>query len=414
MKTLVMLACFGAVLAGPATAQFGSLVVLPQGYHPSDVDQNGAVVGTSPSGPFYRSETGELILLKGALNEPPPRIIDSGYLLVSYSSQGGPAQATIWAVGVGPQVLLGGLGGLGPQGQLSEGFEGFGDRVAGRAWPVTGGPSVAVVAKAGGPMIPLANPVPGMDAGALHLSPGWDPDINLVAGWQQSASGQRQGVIWINGNPTLLAESSGSVVGPARRVAPSFSPSVFAVGEDASDGSPWHLGLSGFPVPFVGQPDPGWVGVASAWVDPQFLGEMPDIVVGSYRGPLGQHANAFLWGSSSGAMPLTDVAEVHGVPIPDGFDFGEPRAIVRKWSPDPLIVVGVGSLDGQPVGWITEFQFCNNLSYIDCDEDCTLTIQDFVCFQTRFALGDPFADCDGNGRLTVDDFVCFYTCFFIC
>jgi hypothetical protein len=49
--------------------------------------------------------------------------------------------------------------------------------------------------------------------------------------------------------------------------------------------------------------------------------------------------------------------------------------------------------------------------YSDCDADGALTIDDFICFQTYFALGDPIADCDADGVLTIDDFICFQTFF---
>lgn len=47
----------------------------------------------------------------------------------------------------------------------------------------------------------------------------------------------------------------------------------------------------------------------------------------------------------------------------------------------------------------------------DCDASGSLSIDDFVCFQTRFVLGEPSADCDSNGTLTIDDFVCFQAAF---
>jgi hypothetical protein len=49
----------------------------------------------------------------------------------------------------------------------------------------------------------------------------------------------------------------------------------------------------------------------------------------------------------------------------------------------------------------------------DCDLDGVLTIDDFVCFQTYFAIQSPSADCDLDGSLTIDDFVCFQTLFAI-
>jgi hypothetical protein len=49
--------------------------------------------------------------------------------------------------------------------------------------------------------------------------------------------------------------------------------------------------------------------------------------------------------------------------------------------------------------------------YADCDTSGTLSIDDYICFQTYFAIGDPYADCDGSGTNNVDDFICFQTLF---
>ena len=43
----------------------------------------------------------------------------------------------------------------------------------------------------------------------------------------------------------------------------------------------------------------------------------------------------------------------------------------------------------------------------DCDGDGELTVNDFVCFQSRWQQGTGYGDCDGNGVLNVLDFVCF-------
>ncbi len=56
---------------------------------------------------------------------------------------------------------------------------------------------------------------------------------------------------------------------------------------------------------------------------------------------------------------------------------------------------------------------CKDACYQECECDGMLTIDDFICFQTMFALGDPYADCDGTGVLTVDDFICYQTFFAI-
>jgi hypothetical protein len=51
--------------------------------------------------------------------------------------------------------------------------------------------------------------------------------------------------------------------------------------------------------------------------------------------------------------------------------------------------------------------------YANCDGSTTLpllNVNDFVCFQNRFAAGDPYANCDGSTNppvLNVNDFICF-------
>jgi hypothetical protein len=52
-------------------------------------------------------------------------------------------------------------------------------------------------------------------------------------------------------------------------------------------------------------------------------------------------------------------------------------------------------------------KFC----YPDCNGDGVLGLADFGCFQTKFALGDPYADCNGDGILGLADFGCFQTKF---
>jgi predicted outer membrane repeat protein len=60
-----------------------------------------------------------------------------------------------------------------------------------------------------------------------------------------------------------------------------------------------------------------------------------------------------------------------------------------------------------------EFQGLSPKCYADCDANCQLEVDDFICFQTNFAIGLPSADCDADGLLSVDDFICFQTIFAI-
>ncbi len=49
--------------------------------------------------------------------------------------------------------------------------------------------------------------------------------------------------------------------------------------------------------------------------------------------------------------------------------------------------------------------------YADCNEDGALTVADFLCFQTQFALGTGYADCNEDDRVTVADLLCFQSAF---
>ncbi len=69
-----------------------------------------------------------------------------------------------------------------------------------------------------------------------------------------------------------------------------------------------------------------------------------------------------------------------------------------------------GRHDDPTVGDIYKFE-PEGGCYPDCDGNSQLNVNDYICFQTKFALGDPYADCDGNGQRNVNDYICFQTKF---
>ncbi len=75
-----------------------------------------------------------------------------------------------------------------------------------------------------------------------------------------------------------------------------------------------------------------------------------------------------------------------------------------EWHGD-LIAGGTFTIvDGVPSPGVARYGCA---CYADCDNSKALDIDDFTCFQTLFAVGDPYTDCDSDGGLTMDDFVCF-------
>jgi hypothetical protein len=52
--------------------------------------------------------------------------------------------------------------------------------------------------------------------------------------------------------------------------------------------------------------------------------------------------------------------------------------------------------------------------YANCDGSTgtpSLNVNDFICFQSRFAAANPYADCDQSSTLNVNDFICFQSRF---
>jgi hypothetical protein len=73
------------------------------------------------------------------------------------------------------------------------------------------------------------------------------------------------------------------------------------------------------------------------------------------------------------------------------------------------LVGPTGQTDFRSMAFIGDGGNC----YPDCDGDDVLTLADFGCFQTKFALGDLYADCNNDLVLNLADFGCFQTAFAI-
>jgi hypothetical protein len=76
------------------------------------------------------------------------------------------------------------------------------------------------------------------------------------------------------------------------------------------------------------------------------------------------------------------------------------------------ITAGNAALTGLPLSNLARLAPCP-ACYANCDNSTTqplLTVNDFVCFLSRFAAGDPYANCDASTLppvLNAIDFTCF-------
>ncbi len=137
-------------------------------------------------------------------------------------------------------------------------------------------------------------------------------------------------------------------------------------------------------------------------------------------GTSGFHASddrtAFYWNARDGIRSVEDVlVNDYGLTEAVGWTLTDVDGI----SENGYFLTGRGIGPKGVENWWAEIRpFC----YADCDDSTSpkgknagppvLDIDDFICFQTKFALGDYlYADCDLNGYLEIDDFICFITKF---
>jgi uncharacterized membrane protein len=118
---------------------------------------------------------------------------------------------------------------------------------------------------------------------------------------------------------------------------------------------------------------------------------------------------AWVWTPSDGQQSLRDLLIAGGAFGLEGWSLIEARGV----SSDGAMVAGTGV---DPLGRTQAFvaHLSGTSCYPNCDHSVSspsLNVNDFVCFQSSFAAGDPYADCDQNSALNVNDFVCFQAAF---
>jgi hypothetical protein len=98
------------------------------------------------------------------------------------------------------------------------------------------------------------------------------------------------------------------------------------------------------------------------------------------------HGRAFIWDAVHGMRDLRDVLIFeHGLTALNGWQL----TIGSSITADGKTVIGQGfNPQGKYEGWIATLDASNpGPCYADCDGDGSLTIDDFICFQTYFAIG---------------------------
>ena len=212
---------------------------------------------------------------------------------------------------------------------------------------------------------------------------------NLCGG---STVSLRESCIWIGGGPPI---SLGMLPGVSlsSALAASADGSVI-VGTDSGRAFRWTAGS-------------GKVDLGASNIPDSALGVSGDgaIVVGR-DAALG----AFVWSTARGMRPVRGALEELGVSL-GGWTLVAAVGI----SADGRTIVGNGvNPANQTEAWIAFLGDPVGMPcYANCDDSTAapvLNVNDFVCFQARFAAGEPWANCDGSTAapaLNVNDFVCF-------
>jgi len=114
-----------------------------------------------------------------------------------------------------------------------------------------------------------------------------------------------------------------------------------------------------------------------------------------------------IWTVTTGMLLAKDYLAVNGVIVPPDINIWQINAV----SGDGRTFGGLAVTPNGGMGFVATIPEPGGGCPPDCDASGSLNIDDFICFQTFFALGDAKADCDLSGALDIDDFICFQTLF---
>ncbi|MCC6659838.1 MAG: hypothetical protein IT437_03020 [Phycisphaerales bacterium] len=120
---------------------------------------------------------------------------------------------------------------------------------------------------------------------------------------------------------------------------------------------------------------------------------------------------------TAAGMPSRDIARWDGSwhAVPPGLSYFNNATAVFDDGRGPSLFIGgdFHTAGGGVARGLVQYVGCPNC-YADCNRDGALTLADFGCFQTKYAIGDPYANCNldfnpgsiTNG-LSVADYMCF-------
>lgn len=384
-----------ATAACCATSVFasGTYYNLGTGLTAYGVSADGSLVAGYGAQYFLWTADGGLVNIGGA---PPgggiggrPDVSDDGSRVggTAFNPASGLAELSYYDVAAQQWVHLGGIGGPCST-ELSSGWgiSGDGKHVVGLGW-LTCSPAHATQWTEGTGTFDLGSTVPGRSSRANEV----DFDGNVVVGWQDAASGFRQGAVWIDGVQTIILNAANNqVLGEASDVS---ADGTWVVGSGVSSNSfhAWRWSSATLGQSLGAPPVVGWRGAATS------ISADGSRIVGFNRpfpGPA-TFGQGFIWTEAEGMVNLNTWAAAQGVMIPAGVVLALPLEI----SADGNTIVGVARNANSTFAFVVTIDPPAPACPADLDGDDAVGPADLAILLGAWGGKGGDADLDGDGAV---------------
>jgi uncharacterized membrane protein len=294
-------------------------------------------------------------------------------------------EMALYNVSTSNWTYLGGIGGQ-SDGSVSSAWSisGDGSTAVGLGWIGSGAHAIKWNASDG--MVDMGSTVANRSSRANDVN----NDGTVIVGWQDAATGFRQGAVWIDGEQTLITNQSGTPVSEAGAV--SGDGNCVVGGGNNFEAWKWNFdtGISN-----ISHPNSSFSFRGSSTA----VNQDGSVIVGFYRpfpGPA-VFGEGFIWTEATGRIELNAYVASLGMDT-QGIIFALPLGI----SNDGTSIVGLGRLGNAQVGFMIKLPSAaaNDL----CEDAIVLTCGDIISGSTSNATDnggnaspDVFYSYTGNG-----------------
>jgi hypothetical protein len=392
---LLVLATASAALAGGSEGGFYLLGI--EGLYPSDASEDGRVVaGYNTSGFWYWTREQGVVPIGGlspaAGGAGSAGISNDGARvgLTAINPKTGKTEGGFYEIATGSTTLVGNFGFSCDASALScWGVSGDGTTMVGLGWHQSCAARAYRFSTSDG-LVDLGSTVAGNSSRANAC----DDTGEVIAGWQDTNSGGRQGAIWRDGVQTLITTQSGAPVGEAGAVSGDGNWVVgLAAGGSVSLGWRWSestglLTLPPSPIPSLPRAFPTGVNRDGSRIVLFYRTPFPPATGGE----------GYLWIDGT-IHSLETLAAEQGVAIPSGVRMALPLGM----SNDGYTIVGTARTPSGIQGFILDLPRPKDNCPADLDGDGVVGPADLSILLIAWGTISGKADIDGDGMVGSSD-----------